>query len=757
MYFLQILPFLLINLKPNMTESVSAVVFYLIFCTLFTIFKKANGMPKFRFKQPFNPAISVISLMINLFPGVLFYRNFAASEEVLDFISGMGIAPNKLLPIITAVLFVLSSLGIYFFINYHYIEFYARDKEGFTEKALRPFSTKTNSALLAGISTLTLFVFHGSQSLWANTDNYWISCVLNGLYSEENHCLFVNPILSGIVHVIDKIFPYADGLSLLGQTLVLLGIWCVLYVLFKNCSKKTVSVAVLTVIALNYFLNLFNLPFTSHTAVLAFLGFFLIYSRIRQKSGNIIAAVGLVLIFFAAIWRFNALLLIVPFSLLVLVFDFFKVGKTQRISFLKRTAALMLPIVFICVSCVLIKASIHNSDYYSAGVKYNSVRSNLVDFPHKNWDEIEGELLGIGVSKSDYDCIKELIMADTDIFNTEYMQKVSDVSKVSFTDKLHQLIDTGLAECRIAIRNNYALVFELLLFALVTILVLLIDSSKQLRLKLLFAFGGAILICVYFLFVGHMPDYVPQAVFFGVWLVFACVFLNNRYTFRGFSIIKFVSLISALLIALNFTSFNTTAIYNTLNAKKSENSLIRLCDESADTVYIWNVFNFDSVIKKSDFFNDGRLLPEDILNHNIVDGEWTYNQPYYNEYLTRLGIDNPMKALIYREHTYYVGVEYRCDKIWSFLKEHYDATVTRKIVDYSNGYPVWQFSIPVPEQAPAEPIPEGGLQPDPEYIPEYTEDGEIVAYDYVPYTDEDVSPDQYFPYGEEVYGYSEIG
>ena len=77
------------------------------------------------------------------------------------------------------------------------------------------------------------------------------------------------------------------------------------------------------------------------------------------------------------------------------------------------------------------------------------------------------------------------------------------------------------------------------------------------------------------------------------------------------------------------------------------------------------------------------------MKHNLNDGGWDFNQVYSQNQMKRLGVTNPVRALIEREHTYYVSKD--CREMWTYLKEHYDAAVQAVQINELDGIPVWEF------------------------------------------------------------------
>ena len=77
------------------------------------------------------------------------------------------------------------------------------------------------------------------------------------------------------------------------------------------------------------------------------------------------------------------------------------------------------------------------------------------------------------------------------------------------------------------------------------------------------------------------------------------------------------------------------------------------------------------------------------MEHNICAGLWIYHQVYFQNYLNRLGIPNPARALLERENTYYVAENE--ETMLVFLQEHYDEETIASQVGEIEGIPIWKF------------------------------------------------------------------
>jgi hypothetical protein len=565
-----------------------------------------------------------------------------------------------------------------------------------------PFCGVKRPAAFVTVLTVLFWLAQSRQPLWANTDNYWISCILNGIYSSENYCFFVSPVLAKLVKMIDVIFPNADGFVLLGEVLGLTGVWCVFYILSKAVPRGKVLLIYLLLIIFNDKVNLLHLPFTSFTGLLAVMGFFLCYAVLHEKAGRAFAGIGAVLIVFAGLWRFQAFLLCLPFFAAVLLWDVILLGraqKKQRLSYLKRLALILVPIVVLCVISVEFRDETDRQPCYAEGIAYNGARSSLVDYSQMEWEDVGTQLQELGVSENDFKMVCAMILADTDIVDTEYLRSIAGISGKDSENKLQDFRRLGMKLQFIYLAYNTPEMFVQVILQLILLMgILFSDLNIYKKLGLGCCYLGAFLICSYFTYQGHMQDYVIQTLVLGVWCVLAAIVLLENRVMKKVPAAEVIVFDAVLILVAGVLSHGSGSysgnLLACLNAKTSQISDIVELDESDDTVYIWSVNDFDRAVSSSEFFYGHKLLSEEFAAHNLVDGEWEYGQPYYVDYLHTIGLDNPMQALLNREHTYYVAPEERCQIVLTFLQEHYDSNVVVENVGLTeDSLPVWKFSI----------------------------------------------------------------
>ena len=110
-----------------------------------------------------------------------------------------------------------------------------------------------------------------------------------------------------------------------------------------------------------------------------------------------------------------------------------------------------------------------------------------------------------------------------------------------------------------------------------------------------------------------------------------------------------------------------------------------------DVLYIWT--SKDS--EKANHMEKGKLPTEERVRRNIPAGGWVYGQNYYKELLSGVRAENPMKALLYRENTYFVQNEKnpQLDFFVRWLREHYAENTQAEVIGEPDGCTVWKFSV----------------------------------------------------------------
>ena len=551
------------------------------------------------------------------------------------------------------------------------------------------FKSRRSAAIFAFFAVICIWFYQSSLNLWENTDDFYISMAVNSVYSRENYCIFINPILAKIIYLIDLIFPKADGMVLLNETLVMIGLWSVFYITAVCYSAESNLVFLLLVLAINSRANIFHLPFTSMTAELGFYGFFVLYAVLSKKISKKFTVIGMILLIFSMLIRYEAFLFLIPFVILILLTDLIRLK--DRKEYLSGAIKLFLPAAVLFVICVGTKTAVDRSEHYKQGALYNSYRANIVDFRNKGYDECKEKLEELGISENDFRAVSSMILADRDTVNSEYLENISKLTNLSFKEKYEDAKqNTEFSYIRVF---DYATMNQLVIAVFILIAVLLSDTVPIYKVGLVLSYIGAYIICSALIIYGRIVSYVTQAVMFGVWLTIFSFSVNSKVKNSCSAVFKITAVIVAVTFIIKFyPGYNFSPENSVFNAKDSKVSDLVFLDGDDEAFYIWDARPFGDTIKNSYFFKERKLMSREFLSHNIVDGEWLYEQPYYLDYMSSIGMENPMQALINRDHTYYISDENRCGIVLKFLQEHYDENISADKVGKTGDVPVWRFS-----------------------------------------------------------------
>lgn len=685
MIFLSLFPLLLLILPADINDILLYFVLYFL-CSI--ILQKDKQLLK---NHPFNKRRLVCSVIINSIFSLLFFIKWSSSSIVLSVTQKLYIGINVFVILISFVLFILSIPAVYMILEY--IECIVKKSEKTTVYYF--FSSSSiamKGKVIASTFLIVLFwILQGKLPIYADLDNYQNSLILNGLFSDDNYCNFVSPILATIVRIIDSVIPTLDGYVFVMEVSMLLAIWLLIYTLFCVCKRNINVVVIWTIlVALNYNVNILHCNFTIYSAALTAIGFFVLFACIRKKVGIVFGILGLVIVCVGSIFRLKAQLLFIPFVLLVVLFE--GVTKKKMVAqYLKRGIPLLI-IASICVGGnLLINNVTAFSDKYNEAVTFSSNRSALFDYETKSYKEVSNELSKINVSENDYAAVKKSFLADTDIITSDYLSEIHNIVKEEKNfDGLGNFVFTFSS----MLFFNQLIATEFFGFIIFLVFLSLFTNISCVRIiELILGLLGSILIAVYFsVFVGRMPWYLLVSILLGNWLVLICVLMFDDiklvYRLKGNFIIAFIlglSVFYAFTGSITATNVDGGKILDCVTAKP----VLNVDDSDNHDKFIWETSSYNDYIKEN-FWNTNTLTTSEFFYNNIPDKKSFYGQVYFNDYLNKINVKNPAKAL-FEDNVYYVSDESNYDLMFTFLKEHYNSKLKVKKVRNMSDVSIWKF------------------------------------------------------------------
>ena len=483
--------------------------------------------------------------------------------------------------------------------------------------------------------------------------------------------------------------PTADAFTLVTRVVLLAGIGSISYFValhFRHWPERLFAGVMLFLLIIE--MNLFSDYFMVWAAFFTFVGMvWLLRSMKTEVHGSWIAA-GTFFLCCGLMWRLGGFVPFIPFLLLGWGMDFLfgSKGKDAKIQYLKKTIRVFGPMMICFVLLLGIDYGYKHSEKYEDSVNFCDAVSSIVDYPMKEYEEVQDLLPGI--SENDYISLAEHMYADTDRITTEYCQKIAEVGKKT---ELQISLNSVFQNIYSLTARFYGLKnFRFWCIALAMIAVWIWTSKAKWyeKLKIVFAGVGAYMIMLYLMLLGRLPERGMQVVLYAAMgiLVVESVVEHPKYKFKIIPSLIIILLTGMILV--NFKSVDSGTHQSLANAKVGAEDTKWEKSYKDGSVYIWKSSDYMKYPMR-DFMAQGKLISQNFMDHHVIEGEWNFNQVYYKNYMKRLQVPNLTQALMKRKNTYYVAQD--CTSMWTYLKEHYDENVQAIQVDELDGIPVWQF------------------------------------------------------------------
>ncbi len=546
----------------------------------------------------------------------------------------------------------------------------------------RAYGRKTNILTAAVLVAACYCFFKFTGPLYADIDNYYISQTTASVYSSDNWCYYVHPFLCYEIKLLSMLYQSADWFTVLTHfNIFIASVWAIYHFISSRTTRMIRAASVALIICCLICLSLWNANFTVQSAFFCFVGCIALFST---QNGKPLATVipGCYFLLCGMAWRIESFLLFVPFIALKLAKKMFLARKHGAIPSKQFRAVLALLLIF------GLGAGIHYSARqfpgHQASSRYNQARTELTDFPVVSWEEFPDKAL---LTEHDYTALtKKWFLLDTEFFNTELLEHVAELGRTNLSP---QEAFITLLRMLWWNRSDSVLLASWLLFFSVLILS---RQTKTDRIELLLALLGAGLIIFYFALTGRIPMRVIEA----VWL--ACCFslmesllsapVRNPACRSSQALCGLILVVSLVFTGLACMRAEIRSPQWALRSKAG-NTDFPVCTYTVNgsDLFIWENYSYTTVYY---YMDQGKLMDREFVKHNISRGDWLYGQPCMLELLASIHAENPARALLERDHTYFVSDD--PDFMLTLLREHYGNQV--QLIHEGNflGGDYWSFS-----------------------------------------------------------------
>lgn len=571
------------------------------------------------------------------------------------------------------------------------------------EKTKRIWNAGKKGCLTASAAiTLICLGFSMFQPLYLNVDNYQASLVLNQAYDTENYCMFFSPVLSMLSGILHRVLPSADVYTLLSRGLLLLGVWCLGYLIAAASHRPGELLfghAVLFLLVINA--SLFFDYFTIWAAFFTCTGMVVLVSALQNKSPVRIAA-GTLFAVCGVMWRMESAAIFAPFILLELFVSFaFRIKtKEERQRWVRGLCVVLGPAVLCIILLSVLDRGFRTSEKYRDRVAYTNAVSSVVDYPIEEYDKVADQLPGI--SRNDYESLRSHLYADTDRIDAAYAERISGAGSKNTGEISLSGILKANRQLLSGILSSKKTMFYILLLFLLLFCLAFSDAVWYDKLELLLACAGGYLVLFCFAFIGRVPLRVINSVLYAVFGIALILHGKGCWSGKkaGLKWGKWITGTAVLLTAcMDIVSCDFVRPQSVFHVREGADEEKWSSTYGEGAIYLWKTSEY-VLHPMADFIGQGKLMTDIFLEHNLSYGDWVYGQVYYENYLKRLGIPNPMRALVQREKTYYVALDET--EALRYLQEHFDDTIEARKVREIEGIPVWEFVSSKEDQKPEE-------------------------------------------------------
>lgn len=526
-------------------------------------------------------------------------------------------------------------------------------------------------------------------------DNYIMALVANKTFlgnEQDVYICYLHPILAKLMEGLHTVIPSADSFTLLANLMLFIAIWAAAYVLAHMVSNYYALLGCYSLIYVSVLMkDLFHYNFTRWAGFFGAVGALLLLKTFHQREDIKRWRIGAsVLLSFGMMWRYETLLIFVPYVL----FDAFiqvlfraerKEERKQMIVYIAKTLALpVLCVVLLFVSDLAVR----NSEKYREAIAYDNARSAVVDFHMEAWENVNEKLPG--VSKNDYDSVRNWVLMDTERVDTQFLLNMSEAGKIpAYELSLQSLVAMQKAVISVFLESSMLMYTAVLLIILLG-MVMLSNMAWFYKVEALVLCIGTDLIFLVFVYAGRAIERVYIAVLYALLVSVGVLLLTEAKEKQKI----FVNLMKGALLGIigigilaELQRMDVTLEQSVFVANQDVNNLYE-ASCVGDALYIWRVGTYVNEPVAS-FMQQGKLLPAEFMQHNIYDGAWSYGQVYFTEMLEQIQAPNPMEALLARKNTYYVADD--CNYVFTYLQENYKSDVMVEQVDEIDGIPVWEF------------------------------------------------------------------
>ena len=520
---------------------------------------------------------------------------------------------------------------------------------------------------------------------YEENDDFALNLIANGTYTPHSEYLVFNNIIYGyILKILYKITGRVNWylFVMLFMNFVSITLLC-LMVSKKTILPISIGLTVFINILLDY--DFYNcLQFTKNAALYSMIGFLILYFVMIEDISKKMIPIGIILMIFGALVRFDSFKAVLPFGLCLLIVEMF--GSPIK-KYLKKLIPLGISLLMIFSFQMFHEYFYNSQPEWNYALQYNHQRSLLLDYGVPPYEENKKLYKSLDIELLDLNMLKSWAYSNFDKFTLKRLEMINNNKKAVSYDL--SLITKSFSNIYAAIRNHL-----LPAMWLIGLLVLLFLDTKSCFLYLLLS--GVI--CAEYILLSSVNRVIWRVVYM-IWLSFFIIFypfILNRYSkkINDLSFDKtYKKYVYYVIILCLLVSNGLNLLSNTFNDKdlgKDYFLFFHNIKQQKDKVYVAAALTFGCIAPATKIYRINRRY-KDVYRNTLFLGGWSVPSPLNNR-IDKSILKNPVKSLI-KSDVYFACNSGSKDTILKYLQKEYSKKVKIKYIETIENIQIWKYYI----------------------------------------------------------------
>lgn len=539
-------------------------------------------------------------------------------------------------------------------------------------------------------------------------DDYFMAARLTGaLGTEYNpHLIFVNAIYGYVLLPLYHLFPKIGWYYIGEMAAVFISFTSIGYVLLRKCGENwgVILAALFTALfASDFYLVV---QFTQCASILSAAGMLLFaYGVISEKKimdchapdgarNDVLKttpfALGVLLMLWGSVMRWQAFLMGMPFFCICLLFMF------KQCWAIKRKTIIALAILFVSAFALhSFDQNIYKSPEYDSFNKFQGPRVSLADNKNYNQNAVYEDAEELGLNGNDFHMLTDWNFYDTQVFSVDSIKRYTAIIS-PYKDKIESWrIPRKLLD---ALSNSLR---SPMFWAWFTFCIIAYCTNRKKLLYLWCSFFAIISLMAYLMYIGRLVYRVES----GFWLYAAVLAIPLMGQFMFTWPPKIVYTVLAIIALFNIYTYATsgeivrnpsTGELRTLAIEDSTdyNKVFEYIDSQPDKMFL---LSMNAFMRFSHHRNPPYLAtPTGSYRNTISFGYWTPYLPEITATLKDYGINNPIKDVVHDN-----VIVLNEPNLVDFLQRHYYDSVTVDSIKAIGEMTFYKYRLVQPEQVQA--------------------------------------------------------